>query len=141
MAVCTLTAVLKSRDQICDQPAIAFAVQDTGIGMTPEQMAKLFQPFTQADASSTRKYGGTGLGLSITRRFAEMMGGSVTVDSEIGKGSSSDLDEAPAPQELVVGSVRRIWVEEEGRPDDRGHVIEDPPDLDDDVHELIDRGE
>ncbi len=56
--------------------------------MTPEQVAKLFQPFTQADASTTRKYGGTGLGLTITRRFCQMMGGDVTVGSEPGQGTT-----------------------------------------------------
>jgi signal transduction histidine kinase len=66
---------------------ITIAVADAGIGMTPEQMGKLFQEFSQADASTTRKYGGTGLGLAISKRFCEMMGGDITVESEPGKGS------------------------------------------------------
>src|SRR5262249_16618851 len=66
---------------------IEIAVADTGIGMTPEQQAKLFEEFTQADSSTARQYGGTGLGLAITRKLARMMGGDVTVASEPGKGS------------------------------------------------------
>jgi signal transduction histidine kinase len=66
---------------------IEFAVSDTGIGMTPEQQAKLFEEFTQADSSTAQRYGGTGLGLAITRRLARMMGGDVTVKSTPGKGS------------------------------------------------------
>jgi adenylate cyclase len=66
---------------------ITIAVADTGIGMTPEQMSKLFQEFSQADASTTRKYGGTGLGLAISKRFCQMMGGDITVESEPGTGS------------------------------------------------------
>src|SRR2546429_1178876 len=66
---------------------VEFAVVDTGIGMTPEQQAKLFEEFTQADSSTARRYGGTRLGLAITRRLARMMGGDVTVASEPGKGS------------------------------------------------------
>ena len=67
---------------------IAFVVSDTGIGMKPEQQAKLFQPFTQADASTTRQYGGTGLGLVITQQFCELMGGSIQAESEYGKGTT-----------------------------------------------------
>jgi adenylate cyclase len=66
---------------------IEFAVADTGIGMTPEQQAKLFEEFIQADTSTAQRYGGTGLGLAITRKLARMMGGDVTVTSESGKGS------------------------------------------------------
>jgi signal transduction histidine kinase len=67
---------------------VAFQVVDSGIGMTPEQLGKLFEVFSQADASMTREYGGTGLGLAITRRFCRMMGGEVTAQSEAGKGST-----------------------------------------------------
>jgi CheY-like chemotaxis protein len=66
---------------------IVFRVSDTGIGLSPEQIVRLFQSFTQADASTTRKFGGTGLGLALTRRFCQMMGGDVTVHSVPGEGS------------------------------------------------------
>jgi len=66
---------------------LKFSVRDTGIGMTPEQTSKLFQAFTQADMSTTRKHGGTGLGLTISRRLVEMMGGRIWIESEAGVGS------------------------------------------------------
>jgi len=66
---------------------VEFAVADSGIGMTAEQQAKLFQDFTQADSLTARRYGGTGLGLALSRKLARMMGGDVTVASEPGKGS------------------------------------------------------
>jgi signal transduction histidine kinase len=67
---------------------IRLAVTDTGIGMTPEQMGKLFQEFSQASSTTASKYGGTGLGLAISRRFCQMMGGDITVESEPGRGST-----------------------------------------------------
>jgi signal transduction histidine kinase/DNA-binding response OmpR family regulator/ligand-binding sensor domain-containing protein/protocatechuate 3,4-dioxygenase beta subunit len=71
------------------QPStIDFMVSDTGIGMTPEQLKKIFQAFTQADSSTSRKYGGTGLGLAISRKFCKMMGGDITVTSVHGRGST-----------------------------------------------------
>ena len=66
---------------------VHFHVADTGIGMSPEQMKKLFQDFTQVDASTTRKYGGTGLGLAISQRFCRMMGGEITAQSSLGAGA------------------------------------------------------
>jgi signal transduction histidine kinase/CheY-like chemotaxis protein len=69
-------------------PMVMLRVHDTGIGMSPEQVARLFQPFTQADASTTRKFGGTGLGLAITHRFCAMMGGAIRVESALGKGAT-----------------------------------------------------
>jgi signal transduction histidine kinase len=84
-----------------DREWIGFQVSDTGIGMNPEQIAKLFQAFTQADASTTRKYGGTGLGLAITKKFCQMMGGDIEVTSEIDRGSTFTI-KMPLKVEKIV---------------------------------------
>ncbi len=77
-----------AREVIDGQDWMVFSVSDTGIGMTPEQLTRLFEVFSQADAATTRKYGGTGLGLALSRRLCRMMGGDVTVESEAGRGSA-----------------------------------------------------
>ncbi len=84
------TVTLEASRQDAEGGWLTFNVSDTGIGMTPEQLAKVTAeaPFTQADASTTRKYGGTGLGLTITRRLCQMMGGDVGAASEVGKGTT-----------------------------------------------------
>ena len=97
------------------RPWLEFAVADTGIGMTPEQVGKLFEEFTQADQSTARRYGGTGLGLAISRRLCRMMGGDVTVTSKPGKGSlfvvRLPLDAAAAPGSIwQVGGESRDLV-------------------------------
>ena len=88
---------------------VVFRVRDTGIGMTPEQMSKLFQAFTQADGSTQRKYGGTGLGLALCRKFCVMMGGDINAQSEPGKGSTFTV-RLPGDVENVDGEATSIHV-------------------------------
>ncbi len=122
-------------------PSVRFAVEDTGIGMTDEQLAKLFQRFQQADASTTRQFGGTGLGLALTKAFAKLLGGDVEVRSEHGRGSMfvvevpADLDArsgAHGSEDHVV-----IAAEEDGR--DVVLVIDDDLTQRDLVSRFLDR--
>ena len=87
---------------------ITLAVTDTGIGMTPEQMNRLFQEFSQASSATASKYGGTGLGLAISRRFCQMMGGDITVASEPGRGSTFTIRLpriVDAPQSVIAADL------------------------------------
>jgi signal transduction histidine kinase/DNA-binding response OmpR family regulator len=109
------TVVLAVTREATGSPdSMVFRVSDTGIGMTPEQLTRLFEVFSQADAATTRKYGGTGLGLALSRRLCRMMGGDVTVESEAGRGSTftirlpavvAEAVEAPAAPAPAVERV------------------------------------
>lgn len=126
-----------SSDSLTTEDWITFRVTDSGIGMTPEQMSKLFQAFTQADGSTTRKYGGTGLGLAITKKLCQMMGGDVTVESVPGQGSTftiqlpvTVLDPKTQPTQLLPSKSNPLPVGAK-----TVLVIDDDPT----VHDLIQR--
>ncbi len=105
-----LTLHAEPRPDTPERVLLRFAISDTGIGIAPEAVGRLFQSFTQADASTTRRYGGTGLGLVIARRLTEMMGGTMTVESEPGRGStfrfSAVVEAMPSKPRLYHGSPR-----------------------------------
>jgi hypothetical protein len=122
---------------------LVFRVRDTGVGMTPDQVQKVFEAFTQADTSTTRKYGGTGLGLAITREFSRLIGGDVTAESKLGQGSVFTL-RVPAKLPTAAASVADSALQVAELPAKREEFAAGAPQvllIDDDptVHDLVRR--
>jgi signal transduction histidine kinase/CheY-like chemotaxis protein len=113
---------------------ITFRVADTGVGMSKQEMDRIFEPFTQADASTTRRFGGTGLGLAITRKFCELMGGTIHVDSTLGAGATFTIA-LPATLGNAPDEVTRHQPLKEARGQSLILAIDDDPS----VHDLVKR--
>ena len=99
-------------EQTGDEVMLGFSVRDTGIGMTPEQQARLFDSFSQADMSTTRRYGGTGLGLAICKRLTELMGGSIGAESTLGEGSTFHFTVRLRHRPGAIGPIRTLGRQE-----------------------------
>jgi PAS domain S-box-containing protein len=114
----TVTLRLTRQTQEDGTPSVKFEVTDSGIGMTEEQMGRLFQAFTQADSSTTRNFGGTGLGLTITKHFCAMLGGSIDVKSTPGNGSTFTI--------LLPDRATKLFMPDEIFDAERGAVVHEP---------------
>jgi len=104
----SVTVTVRVLEDTSDGQRLGIAVSDTGIGMTPKQLGRLFQPFVQADAGTTRRFGGTGLGLTICRRLADLMGGAIRAESEAGRGTVMTLElllPAGDPKSIAAAAV------------------------------------
>ncbi len=120
------------RGQLNGEQAMVFTISDTGIGMTPEQQERVFDPFSQADVSTTRKYGGTGLGLSITQQFCHLLGGEIEVESQPQKGTSFVMrlpvfyqqQDASSEDQLVPDELHPVQVDNNAR---KVMVVDDDP--------------
>lgn len=131
-------SLIVTRETVGAVEWIRFAVKDTGVGLTDEQARGLFEPFTQADSSTTRKFGGTGLGLAITHRFADMMGGTVQLTSKLGEGATFTISlPANLVQRKAAPNLVEIAEAEPVRAEQKSAgtvlVIDDDPT----VHELL----